>query len=95
MAAMQVTTAGFDALAQRVVYACDRVAGGRLVAVLEGGYNLGALGEGLVALSDALCTPVGQTPEPSTREIGNVPNAARAAIESTMRALARARGEAS
>jgi len=39
LASMEVTTSGFGAMARRVMDAADRLCGGRLVAVLEGGYN--------------------------------------------------------
>ncbi len=39
LASMEVTTSGFAAMARRVKEQADRLCGGRLVAVLEGGYN--------------------------------------------------------
>ncbi len=39
LASMEVTTAGFAAMARRVKELADRLCDGRLVAVLEGGYN--------------------------------------------------------
>ncbi len=39
LASMEVTTAGFAEMALRVKEQADRLCGGRLVAVLEGGYN--------------------------------------------------------
>jgi acetoin utilization deacetylase AcuC-like enzyme len=57
LAGMRVTRAGFAALARRVRAATDRIAAGRLVAVLEGGYDLDGLAGGSVATLDALLAP--------------------------------------
>mgnify|MGYP002683121874 CR=1 FL=1 len=46
--------AGFAAFAQRVKAAAQSLCGGRLVLVLEGGYNLTALGDSVVATIRAL-----------------------------------------
>ena len=47
---MSVTPAGFAILAQAVRSVADEAAGGRLVAVLEGGYDLAAIVEGVDAV---------------------------------------------
>jgi acetoin utilization deacetylase AcuC-like enzyme len=46
---MRLTEAGFAALAARVATLADETAGGRLVAVLEGGYDPPALGRSVAA----------------------------------------------
>lgn len=49
LAHMQVGTAGFRAMTERLVRTAREYAGGRLVSVLEGGYDLEALGAGVAA----------------------------------------------
>jgi len=51
---MSVTPAGFAGMAQALRGVADEVAGSRLVAVLEGGYDLGALVEGVDVVLDVL-----------------------------------------
>jgi len=46
---MAVTAEGFGALTEIVKGLADRLCGGRLVSVLEGGYDLDALGESVAA----------------------------------------------
>jgi acetoin utilization deacetylase AcuC-like enzyme len=50
---MAVTEQGFADLANRVLEWADRFAGGRVVAVLEGGYDLPALGRSVAAVLEA------------------------------------------
>jgi acetoin utilization deacetylase AcuC-like enzyme len=57
LASMQVTTGGFAAMAARVRDVADEVCAGRLVGVLEGGYDLIALGESVAAVLEALTSP--------------------------------------
>lgn len=59
LAGMRVTTEGFRALARQVRRLADEACGGRLVAVLEGGYDPEALSESVRALAEVM-----QTPEP-------------------------------
>jgi acetoin utilization deacetylase AcuC-like enzyme len=47
LAHMRMSAAGFGALTERIAAAADRHAGGRLLLVTEGGYELPALGESL------------------------------------------------
>lgn len=69
---LAVTTAGYASLAGIVYNLAAEVCGGRLVGVLEGGYNLAALGEGVVVtmkqwLGQRLSVPapdVSHIPEP-------------------------------
>jgi len=51
---LRMTTAGFRALSALLADAGRRLCGGRMAAVTEGGYHLGALREGLEATIDAL-----------------------------------------
>jgi acetoin utilization deacetylase AcuC-like enzyme len=44
---MEVTAAGFGALAASVVRLADECCGGRLAMTLEGGYNLAAMKDGV------------------------------------------------
>jgi acetoin utilization deacetylase AcuC-like enzyme len=51
---MRMTEAGFAAMATRVAGIADRSAGGRVVLVLEGGYDPDALGRSVAAVVQAL-----------------------------------------
>ena len=51
---LQVTASGFGALCREVVQIAEDHAQGRIVLVLEGGYDLGALRGCAVACADAL-----------------------------------------
>jgi len=51
---LRMTTGGFRALSALLADAGRRLCGGRMAAVTEGGYHLGALREGLEATIDAL-----------------------------------------
>ncbi len=51
---MQVTDAGFERLSRSVLALAEDVCGGRLIAVLEGGYHLTALGRCAVKLIDVM-----------------------------------------
>lgn len=57
MARMHVTTPGFRRIAERVRLLAEECAGGRLVGLLEGGYNLAALGASLQATLEVLAAP--------------------------------------
>ncbi len=87
LAGMRVTHAGFAAIARRVRAAADRHAGGRLVAVLEGGYDLDGLAGGMTAVLATLAEPAG-----AAEEIAPLPAAGgvRAAIDATLDAHAAA-----
>ena len=54
LAGLRVTEAGYRAMARRLSLVADQVAGGRLVALLEGGYDLGALSRSLVEVLGVL-----------------------------------------
>jgi acetoin utilization deacetylase AcuC-like enzyme len=57
LAGMRVTLGGFAQLAQRLRAAADKWSGGRVVAVLEGGYDLHGLAGGMTATLAALSGP--------------------------------------
>ncbi|HEY0194762.1 MAG TPA: histone deacetylase, partial [Kofleriaceae bacterium] len=90
LAGMKVTHAGFAAMARRLRGAADRWAGGRVMAVLEGGYDLDGLSGGMAAVLNELTGPAADLPaiEPLPSHM-----VARAAIEGT-RAAHRAGGAA-
>ena len=54
LAQMNVSTAGFAAMTEALLGVAERHAGGRLVSVLEGGYDLDALSAGVAAHMAAL-----------------------------------------
>jgi acetoin utilization deacetylase AcuC-like enzyme len=54
LASMEVTSAGFAAMARACVELAGECAGGRLAAVLEGGYDLDAIVEGVDATLAAM-----------------------------------------
>lgn len=54
LAGLQVTDAGYRQVADRLVAAADQLCQGRLVCVLEGGYDLGSLGRSIVELTQSL-----------------------------------------
>jgi acetoin utilization deacetylase AcuC-like enzyme len=80
---MKVTFAGFAAMAQRLRAAAERWSAGRVVAVLEGGYDLDGLGGGMAAVLSAFAEASAPLPElvPLPAHI-----VARAAIEGTLTA---------
>jgi acetoin utilization deacetylase AcuC-like enzyme len=83
LAGMRVSHAGFAAMAHRLRAAADRWSAGRIVAVLEGGYDLDGLGGGMTAVLSAFTA----APEPLPA-IAPLPAhmVARAAIEGTLTA---------
>ncbi|MBP6634003.1 MAG: histone deacetylase [Kofleriaceae bacterium] len=89
LASMRVTQAGFASLARRVRAIADRVAGGRLLVAMEGGYDLGGLSTGMVevfrAIADDVATP---GPEASGAGAPAASAGARTAIAATAAALA-------
>jgi acetoin utilization deacetylase AcuC-like enzyme len=88
LAGMRVTKGGFAAMARRLRRAADRHAGGRIVTVLEGGYDLDGLAGGMTAVLGALA---GETPEPEPLQpLPASDQLARAAIDGTLAAQAAA-----
>lgn len=51
---LEVTADGFAAMARRLVRIAEACCAGRVLAVLEGGYDLGALSGGVLALAESL-----------------------------------------
>jgi acetoin utilization deacetylase AcuC-like enzyme len=83
LASMRVTLPGFAAMAHRLRAFADRWSAGRVVAVLEGGYDLDGLGGGMTAVLSAFVEP----PQPLPAIVplpGHM--VARAAIEGTLAA---------
>jgi acetoin utilization deacetylase AcuC-like enzyme len=66
---LALTPAGIAHLARSVADAARAVAGGRVVAVLEGGYDLGALVDGVSVLLDELEGKGAPVPEPVTGDV--------------------------
>lgn len=87
LAGMKVSFAGFAAMARRLRAAADRWSGGRVVAVLEGGYDLDGLGGGMTEVLQALAAPSVEMPALAPMPAHIV---ARAAIEGTRAAHAAA-----
>jgi len=54
LATLDLSDAGFEWLIRRTLALADELCGGRLVTILEGGYNLDVLGAGSVAHVRAL-----------------------------------------
>lgn len=92
LAMLEVSTAGFTEVARMAIETADRVCDGRLVAVLEGGYDLHAL----AWCSSALCELLlgeDATPDPEPLVADAEPDVTEV-IEAVRRVLMRARGEA-
>jgi acetoin utilization deacetylase AcuC-like enzyme len=87
LAGMRVTQAGFAAMARRLRALADAACGGRIIAVLEGGYDLTGLAGGMTEVLAAFTTPA-VAPEP----VVPLPTAGgvRAAIDATLAAHAAA-----
>ena len=63
LSGMRVTRAGFAGMTQRLVSTAEAVAGGRIVHVLEGGYDLQGLADGVSAVLEVLTGHM--APEPA------------------------------
>ena len=86
LAGMRVTFAGFAAMARRLRAVADRHAHGRIVAVLEGGYDLDGLAGGMTNVLLAFQSGVERDPIAPLPVAGS----ARAAIDATLAAHAAA-----
>jgi acetoin utilization deacetylase AcuC-like enzyme len=84
LAGMRVTHAGFAQMAARMRQLAERLSGGRIVAVLEGGYDLDGLGGGMTATLNALVAPTPPVITPVA--LPAEPSLVRAAIEGTLAA---------
>lgn len=90
LAGMRVTHAGFAAMASRVKRAAEACAGGRVVAVLEGGYDLDGVAGGMAATLGALLTTPDSAPAAggiARVELPALGTPVRAAIDATLAAL--------
>jgi acetoin utilization deacetylase AcuC-like enzyme len=88
LAGMDVTIAGFERMARAVRGVADSTCDGRMVCVLEGGYDLAGLSAAAVAVFDVLDRAGASPVTPGSPEILE---GARANIDATRRALADAR----
>ena len=88
IAGMRVSNAGFAAMARRLRVVADRHASGRIVAVLEGGYDLDGVAGGMTRVLEAFVDPAPGDPE----AIAGLPasGSVRAAIDATLAAHATA-----
>jgi acetoin utilization deacetylase AcuC-like enzyme len=86
LAGMRVTKPGFAQMAQRLRFAADRVCGGRIVSVLEGGYDLDGLAGGMTGVLGALT--LAQVAAPGIAALPATGTLARAAIDGTLAAQA-------
>ncbi len=62
LASMRVTSAGFRSMAAHLRAVADEICGGRMLLCLEGGYDLGALGEAVAAVTEVLAAPEAEAP---------------------------------
>ena len=83
LAGLRLSLGGYWGLAQTVVALADRLCGGRLVVMLEGGYNLEVLSRGVTDTCRALlgdaargADPLGASPMPE-RDVADVLRAVR------------------
>jgi acetoin utilization deacetylase AcuC-like enzyme len=85
LAEMRVTAGGFRRMAQVLRAVADEVCDGRMVCVLEGGYDLDGLAEGASSTFEILAADTAPPPPPrgATQELSS----ARANIEAAKRAL--------
>jgi hypothetical protein len=72
---MRVSIAGYRAMARAVTQVADEVCGGRIVCALEGGYHLSGLGNGMVAVLDALDPHSAQGARDARAQSGATPGA--------------------
>src|SRR6266545_1204328 len=87
LAGLRVTEAGYRAMTERLCWFADQVAAGRLVALLEGGYDLAALARSLVEVLDVLDPEPGHRAEPGADGHAAAPTSeGQAAIDRTLAA---------
>jgi acetoin utilization deacetylase AcuC-like enzyme len=87
LAGMRVTHAGFAAMATRLRAVADQIAESRIVAVLEGGYDLDGLAGGMTGVLAALTGPVRTLPPAAPMPAAG---GVRGAIDATLAAHAAA-----
>jgi acetoin utilization deacetylase AcuC-like enzyme len=85
IAGMRLTTGAFAAMTAQLRSAADRLCAGRLAAVTEGGYDLRAFEDSLLAVIDVLGSPT--APAPAWPVARFAPTRARAAIAACKQAL--------
>ncbi len=93
LAGMRVSRAGFAVMAQKLRVSADRTSAGRVVAVLEGGYDLEGLAGGMTEVLTALTAPAGAVGgSAASAVVAPLPVAGgvRAAIDATLAAHAAA-----
>jgi acetoin utilization deacetylase AcuC-like enzyme len=83
LANMKVTIPGYRRLARALVNTCEQVCQGRLVALLEGGYDLQGLSSSVVGLLEEML----DTPPAANEGAGPPSKAAQGAIDATLKAL--------
>jgi len=86
LASMKVSRYGFARLAARVRAIADELCGGRWVVALEGGYDLGGLGEGVTASLDALTMPREALVSQDPIALADIGHGGQRAIAETLRA---------
>ena len=86
LAGMEVTAAGFARMARAVRRAADELCEGRMVCVLEGGYDLAGTAEGVLATIETLWQSAVGPDAPVAGQ--RILRDARQNIEATKRALA-------
>jgi acetoin utilization deacetylase AcuC-like enzyme len=72
LAAMRVTQSGYAAMTAVVRELAEELSGGRMLFVLEGGYSLRGLSEGVAALLAGLVAPAPTSPAPADLVRGSV-----------------------
>ena len=87
---MQLTERGFAAMTTRMKDLAERCAGGRLLMVLEGGYDVAALARSVHACTEVLVGCREQFPTGASREAGEAINATRQALTPYWGALRKA-----
>ncbi len=87
---MQLTERGFAAMTTRMKDLAERYAGGRLLMVLEGGYDVAALARSVHACTEVLVGCREQFPTGASREAGEAINATRQALTPYWGALRKA-----
>ena len=77
LGAMRVTAKGIAAIVGHLVEAAGRLCEGRLVLLLEGGYDMAGLQSGVLASLNALCASASELPNPLTLDETRLGDASR------------------
>jgi acetoin utilization deacetylase AcuC-like enzyme len=86
---MRLTTAAFGAMTMALRRLAEECCEGRIVAITEGGYDLRALRDSLLAVMDVLGSQDSDTPKWSTSSVSSTRGAA--GVAATRAALSRVR----